>query len=361
VNPLGPLPRAAGNSEPTAELVPSAAAGGTTAAVVSVRDLSVAFNLGARTLTAVDGVSFDIFEHDIFALVGESGSGKSTLAAALVELVPPPGRIVAGDVWLRGASVQTMSASQLRHARGAEVAMVFQAAMSSFNPVVTIERQVVHSLEAHPEVWPTNNEGMAYFDTILRLLNLPVQRVRSAYESQLSGGMKQRVAIALALVLKPSVLVLDEPTTALDVINQRTVIEVLRRIHGELGVTILFVTHDLGVVGELARTIGIMYAGQLVQVASTEEIFEGSRRHPYVTALLASVLDVLDDERGAASIPGMVPRLDDLPPGCRFAPRCMHAMELCRRAEPRLYDDGSGNAVACFVVNDEHARDGVRL
>lgn len=319
--------------------------------VLEARHLSVDFALPSATLRAVDNVSLSVRSGDVYALVGESGCGKSTLAGALVNLVPEPGVVAGGDVLLRGRNVLSMTAGELRRARMTEVAVVFQAAMSSFNPVVTIGTQVEHVLQAHPEVWPDRREGLAYFDHLLELVRLSGGQVRDRFESQLSGGMKQRVAIAFACVLKPSLLILDEPTTALDVINQRLVIDVLRDLRERLGVTIMFVTHDLSVVAELATTVGVMYAGRMVQVAPIDAIFYDRRRHPYVRALLSSIPNVLQAGRTATSIPGQVPRMDKLPPGCRFAPRCPLAEEVCLGEDPPLVDDNHRNAVACHPLN----------
>jgi peptide/nickel transport system ATP-binding protein len=321
--------------------------------VLEARDLSVDFALPRATLRAVDNVSLSIRAGDIYALVGESGCGKSTLAGALVNLVPKPGVIASGDVLLRGRSVRSMTAEDLRRVRMTEVAVAFQAAMSSFNPVVTIGAQVEHVLRAHPGVWPNRREGLAYFDRLLELVRLPGSQVRDRFESQLSGGMKQRVAIAFACVLKPSILILDEPTTALDVINQRLVIDVLRDLRESLGMTIMFVTHDLSVVAELASTVGVMYAGRMVQVAPIDTIFYDRRRHPYVRALLESIPNVLEPGRTATSIPGQVPRMDQLPAGCRFAPRCPLAEQVCLRDDPELVGDNHQNAVACHPLNRE--------
>jgi peptide/nickel transport system ATP-binding protein len=319
--------------------------------VLEARNLSVEFALPKTRLRAVDDVSLSVREGDIYALVGESGCGKSTLAGALVNLVPAPGVIAGGDVALRGRSVGSMSAEELRRVRMTEVAVVFQAAMSSFNPVVTIGAQVEHVLQAHPRVWADRRQGLEYFDHLLELVRLPGGSVRDRFESQLSGGMKQRVAIAFACVLKPSVLILDEPTTALDVINQRLVIDVLRDLRESLGVTIVFVTHDLSVVAELATTVGVMYAGRMVQVAPIDAIFYDRRRHPYVRALLSSIPNVLEPGRTATPIAGQVPRMDQLPPGCRFAPRCPLAEDACLHEDPELIADGHQNAVACYPLN----------
>lgn len=319
---------------------------------IAVNHLSVDFLLPGGRLRAVDDVTFEVGEGQLFAIVGESGCGKSTLAAALQFLVPSPGRISAGDVLLRDQPLSTLSEEQLRRVRAADVAMVLQAAMGSFNPVITIGRQVEHVLESHPEEWPNRREGVAYFDHLLNIVRLPPRRIRRSFESQLSGGMRQRVAIAFGLLLRPRVVVLDEPTTALDVVNQGIVIDVLLDLQEQLGVTVVFVTHDLALVAELASHVGVMYAGRMVQIATVDEIFHSQRRHPYVQALLSSIPNVLQKGRRARPIPGSVPRLDQLGPGCRFTPRCPLAQDRCHRTDPLLLDDGSGNRVACHPLND---------
>jgi peptide/nickel transport system ATP-binding protein len=299
---------------------------------------------------AVDDVSLSVRQGEIYALVGESGCGKSTLAYSLLDIVPPPGRIASGEVRYRGRSLARMSRSALNRVRAAEVAMVFQAAMNAFNPVITIGRQVDHILEAHPEVYPSRAEGREYFEHLVRLVRLRPDRVWDAYESRLSGGMKQRVAISVALLLKPAALVLDEPTTALDVLNQRLVVDILHDLHATLGVTIVFITHALAVVAELADRVAVMYAGRLVESGTVDEIFSAKRRHPYVEALVGAIPSVDGDGR-IRPIPGQVPNLADPPPGCRFAPRCGLAEALCAELDPELVSDAGGHAIACHVVN----------
>ncbi len=324
---------------------------GSTRPLLEVTGLTVDFPSGASRVRAVDEVSFEVRANEICALVGESGCGKSTLAHALVGLVPPPGQVVAGQLRLEGETYSSTSPREWRALRGAQVGMVFQAAMSGFNPVATIGRQVEHILKAHPETFPSVAAGRAYFEELLGLVQLPVQRVWGAYEGELSGGMKQRVAIVTALLLKPRVLVLDEPTTALDVLNQRLVIDLLRQLHQRLGLTMIFVTHDLAVVADVADRTLVMYAGRLVESGGTREIFGRGRKHPYVTALIEAVPSVLEDGLSIRAIAGEVPNLAHLPPGCRFAPRCLMAGALCSEVEPALQCDASGHAVACHVVN----------
>jgi peptide/nickel transport system ATP-binding protein len=315
--------------------------------LLDVRDLTVSFG----AVRAVENVSLSIPGGTIYGLVGESGCGKSTLAYSLLGLVPPPGRVISGEVRFQGTDLATMSYSQLRQLRARHIAVVFQAAMSGFNPVLTIGTQVEHILQAHPGVYQSHQEGRRYFEELLRLVRLRPEQIWRTYESRLSGGMKQRIAIAIALLLKPEVLVLDEPTTALDVLSQRLVIDIVRDLHDTLGATVVLVTHDLAVVAEVAERVAVMYAGRLVESGTVEEIFFDERRHPYVKALISAMPSITADPESLRSIPGQVPDLSDLPPGCRFAPRCALAQPICSETEPELLVSGSGHAVSCHVVN----------
>ncbi len=316
--------------------------------VIEVDDLTVSFG----RLKAVEEVSLSVKMGEVYAIVGESGCGKSTLAYSLINVVPPPGVISGGDVRVGGRSIVGMSRKDLNELRAVDVAIVFQAAMNALNPVITVGRQVGHILQAHPGVFPTEKEGRQYFERLLRLVRLSPERIWDAFESRLSGGMKQRVAIAVALLLQPKVLVLDEPTTALDVLNQRLVIDILRDLHDTLGMTIIFVTHDLALVAELAERVAVMYAGRLVEVGTLDEIFYEHRRHPYAVALIEAIPSVMGNQH-IKSIPGQVPSLLELPPGCRFAPRCLLVRDICRKVEPSLLTDGHDHFVSCHVANEE--------
>lgn len=328
-----------------------AAADDAPTALLEVDDLTVAFGDGSGSVRAVENVSLSVQAGEIYALVGESGCGKSTLAYSLLNIVPPPGQVIGGEVRFRGRSCQQMTKRELNRLRGAELAMVFQGAMNAFNPVLTIGTQVEHILQAHPDVFDDPREGREYFEHLLELVQLPPKRIWKSFESQLSGGMKQRVAIAVSLLLKPSVVVLDEPTTALDVLNQRLVIDILKDLHRSLGVTILFVTHDLAVVAELATRVAVMYAGRLVDSGTVDEIFSADRRHPYVEALINAIPSVLAAGLHVKPIGGQVPNLAALPQGCRFAPRCPLAEQVCTEVEPPLLSDAEGHRVACHVKN----------
>lgn len=320
--------------------------------ILEVDNLTVTFGEGRGAVRAVDNVSLAVQPGEVYAIVGESGCGKSTLAYALLDIVPAPGRLTSGEVRFKGKSLSKMSRRELDHMRGAEVGMVFQASMNALNPVITIGAHLDHTLEAHPEVFADRRQGREYFRHLLDLVRLPPEGTWAAFESQLSGGMKQRVAIALALALKPSVVVLDEPTTALDVLNQRLMIDILAEMHRSLGITIIFVTHDLALVAELAGRVAVMYAGRLVESGTVDEIFatEG-RRHPYVVALTGTIPSVFGAASAIRPIAGEVPNLADLPPGCRFAPRCLLAEAICQEIEPALVADSHGHTVACHVAN----------
>jgi peptide/nickel transport system ATP-binding protein len=334
---------------------PPNASSGDDSIILEIDRLSVNFG----TLRAVDDVSLAVHEGDVYALAGESGCGKSTLAYSLLGMVPPPGVVSAGEIRYKGRSLTGMKDRELNDLRAAELSMVFQAAMNAFNPVITIGRQVEHVLEAHPDRYPNKRDGKDYFEYLLRLVRLTPETIWNGYESRLSGGMKQRVAIALALLLKPRVLILDEPTTALDILSQRLVIDILKDLHASLGVTIVFITHDLALVAELADRVAVMYAGRLVENGSIDEIFYSERRHPYLTALIRAIPSVNGDPDLIRPIAGQVPSLAELPPGCRFAPRCPLAEAICHEVDPPLLSDEFGHAIACHVVNARTLAQGV--
>lgn len=319
------------------------------AILLSIQGLTVAFRTRRGVLRAVDDVSLDVRDGDVIGLVGESGCGKSTLAFSLLGLVPEPGVIERGRIEFSGRELARATEAEWRSIRAEQISMVFQASMNSFNPVIPIEAQVRHVLEAHPHVWKGERAGLGYMQELLRLVGLDPPVVLRAYPHQLSGGMKQRVSIALSLLLKPRLLVLDEPTTALDVLNQRLVLEIIKRLHAELKITVIFVTHDLAIVAEIANRIGVMYAGQLVEIGELDQVFYAPRRHPYVLGLIRAAPSAFSDQR-AQPIPGSVPDLTTLKPGCRFADRCPEAVDTCGREGPAWMDEAPGHWVRCPVV-----------
>jgi len=317
--------------------------------MLTIEHLTVSFRTRQGVLRAVEDVSLEISEGDVVGLVGESGCGKSTLAMALLGLVPDPGRIESGHLRFGDLDLAHASASDWRHVRAEEISMVFQASMNSFNPVLPIRSQVDHLLEAHPQVWPDVQAGNARMTELLELVHLDPRRVLDAFPHQLSGGMKQRVAIALSLLLNPKLLILDEPTTALDVLNQRLVLDILKELHHRLNITVIFVTHDLSIVADLATNIGVMYAGQLVEYGTLEQVFYAKRRHPYVLGLIQAAPSAFARERPQA-IAGSVPDLVSIGPGCRFVERCPMRESSCETVSPPLSVESDGHWIRCPIV-----------
>jgi peptide/nickel transport system ATP-binding protein len=327
-------------------------------ALLEVRDLAVDYLVeGGVALRAVDGVGFTLEEGRSLGLVGESGCGKTTVMMALLRLLPEEGRIVRGQVVLDGRDVLQCSEAQMRDVRWREMAMVFQGAMNALNPVRTVESQIVEALRLHGTV-KLARAARARAGELLELVGIPARR-GSQYPHQYSGGMRQRAVIAMALACNPRVLIADEPTTALDVMIQAQILELLERLQSELNLALILVTHDLGVVAEVCDDVLVMYGGTVAEYASGEAIFNDAR-HPYTQRLLEAFPDVdrrtagtvVGDGVGLASIPGTPPRLDDLPPGCRFEPRCHKRIERCTTAPPPLLRVGPAHHAACYLMEE---------
>ena len=328
------------------------------AILLDVADLRTYFFLRHGILKAVDGVSFQLKPHETLAIVGESGCGKSMTALSLMRLIPePPGKIVSGSVMLDGTDLVTLDEPAMRKVRGKDISMIFQEPMTSLNPVMTVGNQIAEALLLH--------EGLSHSDAlrraveILKLVRMPEaeQRLRE-YPHQLSGGMRQRVMIAMALACNPKVLIADEPTTALDVTIQAQILDIILDLQKKLGTAVILITHDLGVVAETAQRVIVMYAGRKVEEAPVGELF-ARPLHPYTHGLMASIprLDLLRGEgdvrkRRLEEIPGIVPALTNLPPGCPFAPRCPHAIDLCRREMPAYEEKQPGHWAACWRSNE---------
>jgi oligopeptide transport system ATP-binding protein len=317
--------------------------------ILSVRDLRTHFSTDEGIVRAVDGVSFELHKGETLGIVGESGSGKSVTNLSVMRLIPmPPGRIVSGDILLDGTSILAMSTGQLRALRGGRVSMIFQDPMTSLNPFLRISTQMVETIRLHQGL--NAKESLAKAVEMLRLVGIPNpdRRVR-AYPHQFSGGMRQRVMIAMALSCNPEILIADEPTTALDVTIQAQILELIRDLTLRLGTAVILITHDLGVVSGMCDRIVVMYAGKIVEAATTDDLF-ASPRHPYTQGLIRSVprLDRSSKER-LFSIPGTPPSLIDIPACCPFHPRCASAMEVCRKAYPPPTDLGDGHVVSCWL------------
>jgi peptide/nickel transport system ATP-binding protein len=317
---------------------------------LDVRGLSTTLYTRAGEMKAVDGLSLRVEAGQTVALVGESGFGKSMSALSIMRLLPdPPARLVGGSVTLNGRDIVPLGERDMLDIRGKEIGMIFQDPMSSLNPVATVEHQIVEVLRTHTDL-DTKAAGARALE-LLELVGMPdAARRRGAYPHQLSGGMCQRVMIAMAIACRPSVLIADEPTTALDVTVQAQVLALLKRLQAEAGMAMIFITHDLGVVAETADRVVVMYAGRKVEEAEVDALFERPL-HPYTAGLIGAT-PVPGAERAArlADIPGMVPPLNELPPGCAFAARCPKVMERCRRERPQLTEPAPGRLVACFAA-----------
>lgn len=299
-------------------------------------------------MKAVDGVNFDLKAGERFGLIGESGSGKSTIALSLLRLIKPPGRIESGEVWLDGVNVMTLSDEQMRQLRLAGIALISQGAMNSLNPVIRVKPQIVDGLRSHGAQM-AKREWDDHVGELLEWVGLR-REVADMFPHQLSGGMKQRVCTAIAISLRPKVIIADEPTSALDVVVQRQVMETLRRVQEDLGASVILIGHDMGLMAQFVDRLGVMYAGRLIEVGSMREIFS-QPQHPYSQLLMAS-LPSLEKKDVFQGIPGFPPLLLDLPPGCVFHPRCPYAMDRCALEDPVLRLVRPNHWAACHLLEE---------
>ncbi|HET8628345.1 MAG TPA: ABC transporter ATP-binding protein [Thermomicrobiales bacterium] len=325
--------------------------------LLQVDNLKTQFFTQDGVVKAVNGVSFQLMPGETLGVVGESGCGKSITAMSVMRLIPtPPGKIVDGQVVFQGKDILKMSDEQVRDIRGNDIAMIFQDPMTSLNPVLTINRQISESLELHKGM--SKSEARQRSIELLKMVGIPnaEQRV-DQYPHQFSGGMRQRVMIAMALSCDPLLLIADEPTTALDVTIQAQILDLMRKLQQERGTAVMLITHDLGVVAGMSDRIQVMYAGNIVETASTEELF-ANPRHPYTLGLLKSIprLDTIKEK--LEPIRGLPPDLIDLPDMCPFAPRCDFSEEICERKGPELREVVPGHRVSCWfdIINGEKVR-----
>ncbi|MFO7871765.1 MAG: ABC transporter ATP-binding protein [Kiritimatiellia bacterium] len=318
--------------------------------VLKIDDLRTYFRTAGGIARAVDGVSFSIGEKETYALVGESGCGKSVTALSVMDLVPPPaGRIESGTITLSNRTISGLPPVEMRKIRGNRVSMIFQEPMTALNPVFTIGNQISEAVLLHRNA--ALKEARAIAVDMLERVGIPDAASRYYdYPHQMSGGMRQRVMIAIALVCQPEVLIADEPTTALDVTIQSQILELIRNLKDEFSTAVLLITHDMGVVKENADRVGVMYAGRIVEEASRDQLF-ASPRHPYTQLLLRSMPARAERNKPLAAIKGMVPKATDFPPGCRFHNRCPYAFDRCRREAPRRLDANTGHYAECFLLD----------
>ena len=321
--------------------------------LLSVQDLRTHFPTRAGLVRAVDGVSFHIDSGELLGVVGESGCGKSITALSIMRLISPPGKIVGGEIFFDGKNLLKLSEADMRQIRGDDIAMIFQDPMTSLNPVFTVGEQIAEALRLHRKLSRKAARAAAIQAMSEVAIPDPARRVDD-YPHQLSGGMRQRVMIAMALACDPKLLIADEPTTALDVTIQAQILELLDGLRRSRELAVLLITHDLGVVAEVADRVAVMYTGRIVEESSVEELF-ARPKHPYTEGLLRSVpkltaADVAKKER-LETIEGTVPSPTDLPPGCHFAPRCPHRMPRCTEEEIPLYDLEGGVKVRCVLYD----------
>ncbi len=317
--------------------------------LLEVKNLETRFFTQDGIVHAVNGISYELEKGETLAIVGESGSGKSVSVLSILRLIPhPPGRITGGEVWFEGKDLLKMSDSEIRHIRGNKIAMIFQDPMTSLNPVLTIGFQVMEALQIHMGM--DKQQAMERTIELLQMVGIPDAEKRlKDYPHQFSGGMRQRVMIAMGLACNPQILIADEPTTALDVTIQAQIVDLVKKLQKEIGMSVIWITHDLGVVAGIADKVIVMYAGSIVEEAPVKELY-GNPRHPYTLGLLKSIprMDRPRKEK-LTPIKGLPPNLIDMPPGCPFAPRCEYRVERCLHEKPELREVGPNHRIACWI------------
>ncbi|MEL9997659.1 MAG: ABC transporter ATP-binding protein [Sulfolobales archaeon] len=313
--------------------------------LLDVKNLKIYYFTLKGVVRAVDDVSFNVREGEVLGIAGESGSGKSTLGYGLMMLVPPHGRIVGGNIVVSGRDIVSMDEGTLRREiRWRVISMIFQGALNALNPVYTIGKQLVEPIIFHEDV--SLKEAYERAAEMVKLVGLNEDVLRR-YPHELSGGMKQRVMIAMALILRPKIVIADEPTTALDVVIQAQIMNLFKKIKKEFNQSIIFITHDLSLIAEIADNVAVMYAGKIVEYGNSDNVFN-TPKHPYTQGLLKSIPRLKSKEK-LSWIPGTPPDLRNPPVGCRFHPRCPYVMDVCRREEPPIKDVGGNHLVACWL------------
>ncbi|HWQ31169.1 MAG TPA: ABC transporter ATP-binding protein [Negativicutes bacterium] len=318
--------------------------------VLDVQGLTVYYETDEGIAKAVNNLDITLKKGYTLGLVGETGSGKTTTALAILRLVPnPPGKIKAGKIYLNGTDILRLTEKEMdTQVRGSEVSMIFQDPMTSLNPVLTVEYQIAEAIQSHQKV--SNAEASAKAKELLELVGIPAERA-SEYPHQFSGGMKQRVIIAIALACNPQILIADEPTTALDVTIQAQILEVMKDLRTKLGMSMIMITHDLGIVAEVCDEVSVIYAGKIVEHGSIRDVFKNTL-HPYTEGMFRSLPQINDDREFLMPIPGMMPDPMELPEGCAFEPRCSYACDRCKHEAPEKRYVNDSHYVACFAYDN---------
>jgi len=322
--------------------------------LLEVRNLKTYFFTEDGVVHAVDGVSFDVYPGEVLGLVGESGCGKSVTSLSIMRLISPPGRILEGQVWFGGTNLLDLSEREMMQVRGNRISMIFQQPQTALNPVFRVGDQVAEVLNIHQGL--NKEAGWQRAVELLKMVGIPdAARRAAAYPHELSGGMAQRVMIAMALACAPELLIADEPTTALDVTIQAQILDLMLELREKTGTSIILITHDLGVVAEMAERVAVMYAAEIVEQAEVVELFDHPL-HPYTQGLIGSIPILGQLKQRLDVIPGLVPNLIDPPPGCRFAPRCAarqkHGLKICTTTDPRLIEARPAHRVRCWLYQD---------
>ncbi len=318
--------------------------------ILKVEHLRVEFNTRRGNLVAVDDISFNVMPGEVFGIVGESGAGKSLTGQAIIGLLEPPGRIGDGQIHLNGQRIDQLPYHEMRRLRGKKIGMIFQDPLTSLNPLYTIGKQLTETILTHLDM--TSKQARQHAIRLLDEVGIPAAEKRiDHYPHQFSGGMRQRVVIALALCVNPSLIIADEPTTALDVSIQAQIIALLKRLCKENNTAVILITHDMGVIAEISNRVAVMYAGRLVEIGNVRDVVK-EPRHPYSQGLMASIPSLHLRAEQLTQIDGAMPRLTEIPPGCPFNPRCPHAFDRCRKQRPDLLDTESTKA-ACWLYSED--------
>ena len=317
--------------------------------LLSVRNLRVEIPTRRATLVALDDVSFNIDEGEVLGVVGESGAGKSITGSAVIGLIDPPGRVAGGEIVFAGRRIDNLAPEAMRHLRGRDIGAVFQDPLTSLNPLLTVGRQLAQTITAHLNM--PRSEARERALRLLTEVGIPAAKERlDSYPHELSGGMRQRVVLALAFCCEPRLIIADEPTTALDVSVQAQVVDLLRRMCRERGTAVMLITHDMGVIAETADRIGVMYAGRLIEIGPAHAVLKAPA-HPYTRGLMASIPTMNRRTAELLQIQGSMPRLTAIPPGCAFHPRCVERLARCTHDRPEM-TDADGRSVACWLVGE---------
>ncbi len=317
--------------------------------LLAIKDLEVSYRADGKKVCAVNGVSLQLKKGETLGLVGETGAGKTTIAKAILRILPQPqGSVNAGEIYVDGEDVLKLPESQMRKIRGKKISMIFQDPMTSLNPVRTVGDQIGEAIHLHEKLSKAEVEKRAV--EMLEQVGIPGSRY-SDYPHQFSGGMKQRVVIAMALACHPELLLADEPTTALDVTIQAQVLDMMNHLKEEYGTSVIMITHDLGVIAEMCQQVAVVYAGEIIEYGTVDDIFDHPT-HPYTVGLFGSLIDLDEDVDRLSPVPGLMPDPTDLPKGCKFAPRCPHCTEACRNQNPAEVEISSGHMVKCLRAKD---------